>query len=125
MDKRSFQRLIDGNDMFLIVRDEAVCKIENVTIELEGSFPLSMDNHLVRANISGTFTTGELDTKNYDESMNSMLVIDNLFTEFFIGIFRIVISDINNNAVRTLQGNTQYSYKANTMRMINSEGKDE
>ena len=124
MDKRTFQRLIDGIDMFLIVDDVSLCKVDNIVIELEGEFPLSFHNKLITANISGTLTTYELDTRTYNKNMCSMLVVDKKHTvsDYSILIFRVVISDIDNNEINELKGNTKYSYTAKSMRILNIGG---
>lgn len=124
MDKRTFQRLIDEMDIFFIVDNVSLCKVDDIVIELEGAFPHSVHNKSITANISGTLTTSELDTMQYNKKMCGMLVIDKRCTgsDCNILIFRVVISDIDNNEISELKGNTKYSYKAKSMRILNIEG---
>lgn len=128
MDTLLFNRTQDKIDIFLIVDNVSICKLDNVKFKV-GGFTNFNPKYLKANNyyIKGTFTTSNLDAANYQDSMTSMIIINNKEEkhDYNIILFRVVISDIDGDTITTLKGNTCYSYIAEALRIIDTGGKDE
>jgi len=118
MDSRSFNRLAEGTDILLIVNDLALCKINNILLEVD-DFPTSKDNQLIARDVKGTFITSDLDEVAYNGINNAMIVINkkSVDHDYNIVLFKVGISTNNK-----LEGNTEYSYIAKAMRILHVEG---